>query len=256
MFILGKFISNLVISPSLLIMVMLIGSIFLNHHNIRRYKKIFLVVGVVFYLLSIRPTKEIMIGFLEPERISTTAEIDAASAYVLLGGGMTEGTPIGDIPSNTAYSRIVETAILYKKSPKKIYITGGRVYDSKSASESSVYKGVLISLGVPEEDIIVEERSRTTYENAIYTKGLLEVDEIKSITLITSATHMYRARKVFEAQDLEVAIAPSGYLSDKGRYRLHDFFPSSSNLYFVLKAVWEYVGIGVYQGKIIKDRLK
>lgn len=252
LFVLGKFISHLLISPTLFILTVLLCGILLNRYNINRYRKILIVIGVLFYVLSIRPTKEIVVRILEPQKVSSPAEIEKTKAYVLLGGGLIEGTPIGDIPGTFAYSRIVETAILYNKSPKKIFITGGRVYDTKKSSESSVYKGVLVSLGIPEEDIILEEESRTTYENAVYTKKLLKSSDIDSITLVTSATHMFRAKSTFKSLGINVAIAPSGYLTNKSSYKAQDFLPSSSNLNSVLRVFWEYVGIIVYKLKMLK----
>lgn len=253
MFILGKFISNLIISPSLFILIVLLAGIFINRYNMNRCRKILILIGVVCYILSIRPTKEIVVRILEPQKISSPAEIEKTMAYVLLGGGLVEGTPIGDIPGTFAYSRIVETAILYNKSPKKIFITGGRVYENESSSESSVYKGVLVALGIPEEDIILEEKSRTTYENAIYTKELLKGSNIDSITLITSASHMFRAKSTFKALDINVAIAPSGYMSNKSSYKAQDFLPSATNLNSVLRSFWEYIGIIVYKLKMLKN---
>jgi len=256
LFILGKFISNLLISPALFIIIVLVGGLLMDRFNFERFKRIFIIISITFYLISIRPAKELIVRIIEPQKISTATEIRTSEVYVLLGGGITEDTPLGDIPTDPAYSRIVETAILYNKYPKKIIITGGRVYDKNSSSESSVYGDVLTSLGIPEEDIILEEESKTTFENALFTKKLLDDRGITSITLITSATHMFRAKNTFASTGLKVAIAPSGYLSNKSRYQLQDFFPSAHNLNFFLRALWEYVGIAVYQVKIMVRAFK
>ena len=256
MFILEKFVSNLLISPALFIIIVLVGASLMDRFNFQRFKRIFIIISITFYIISIRPTKELLVRVIEPQKISTVDEVQATEVYVLLGGGITEGTPIGDIPTDSAYSRIVETAILYNKYPKKIIITGGRVYDEDSPSESSVYRDVLISLGIPRRDIILEEESRNTLENALFTKKILDERELTSITLITSATHMFRARNAFTSTGLEVAIAPSGYISNKSKYKVLDFIPSSHNLDFFLRALWEYVGIAVYQVKILMRNLK
>lgn len=251
MFLLEKFISNLLISPALFIIVVLIGALLMDRFNYARFKRIFIIISVGFYLISIRPTKELLVRVIEPQKISSSAEVRSSEAYVLLGGGITEGTPVGSIPRDAAYSRIVEAAILYKKYPKKIIVTGGRVYDRESPSESSVYRDVLVSLGVPQEDILLEEESRNTLENALYTKKLLDEMELSSITLITSATHMFRAKNTFASTGLQVAIAPTGYLTNSSSYKVQDFIPSSYNLDIFLRALWEYVGIAVYQVKLL-----
>ena len=65
------------------------------------------------------------------------------------------------IPSELALTRIVEAARLYKVSPKKIIISGG-AYRKSLRSESSIYKTMLIDLGIPKYDIILETESLTT----------------------------------------------------------------------------------------------
>lgn len=251
MFLLEKFISNLLISPALFIIIVLIGAILMDRFNYAKFKRIFIIISVGFYLISIRPTKELLVRVIEPKKVSSPAEIRSSEAYVLLGGGITEGTPVGSIPTDTAYSRIVEAAILYKEYPKKIIVTGGRGYDSESPSESSVYRDVLVALGVPKEDIVLEEESRNTLENALYTKEILDEMEVSSITLITSATHMFRAKNTFASTGVQVAIAPSGYLANNSSYKVLDFIPNSHNLDHFLRALWEYVGIAVYQVKLL-----
>ncbi len=254
MFLLEKFISNLLISPALFIIIVLLGALLMDRFNYARFKKLFIIISVGFYLISIRPTKELLVRVIEPKKISSPAEIRSSEVYVLLGGGITQGTPVGSIPTDAAYSRIVEAATLYKKYPKKIIVTGGRVYDRESPSESSVYRSVLAALGVPEEDIILEEESRNTLENAILTKKILDKMEVSSITLITSATHMFRAKNAFTSTGLQVATSPTGYLTDNSSYKVQDFIPSSRNLDHFLRALWEYVGIAVYQVQILIRR--
>ncbi len=254
MFLLEKFISNLLISPALFIIIVLLGALLMDRFNYARFKKLFIIISVGFYLISIRPTKELLVRVIEPKKISSPAEIRSSEVYVLLGGGITQGTPVGSIPTDAAYSRIVEAATLYKKYPKKIIVTGGRVYDRESPSESSVYRSVLAALGVPEEDIILEEESRNTLENAILTKKILDEMEVSSITLITSATHMFRAKTTFTSTGLQVATSPTGYLTDNSSYKVQDFIPSSRNLDHFLRALWEYVGIAVYQVQILIRR--
>lgn len=91
----------------------------------------------------------------------------------------------------------MKTAEYYKKYPKKIYISGGSPLQNQE-SESSVYARELISLGVNSEDIIVEENSKNTNENALFIKQELEKNGIKNIILITSAFHMKRSMFIFE----------------------------------------------------------
>ncbi|BAF59279.1 MAG: YdcF family protein [Pelotomaculum sp.] len=52
--------------------------------------------------------------------------------------------------------------------------------------------------GVGEQDIIVENKSGSTYQNALYTKDIVLSRGFKSAIVVTSPYHMRRARLVFE----------------------------------------------------------
>jgi len=55
-----------------------------------------------------------------------------------------------------------------------------------------------IRLGVKEQDIIIEEKSRSTYENALYSRDILSAQNFKSAIVVTSPYHMRRTKLVFE----------------------------------------------------------
>lgn len=85
---------------------------------------------------------------------------------------------------------------------KKIYLTGGIGFLSKNReeSEANVMKRYLLSKGVPEEDIVVEDKSRDTYENMKNSLDLIkgEVGEDGTIILVTSDFHQKRAKGMLE----------------------------------------------------------
>ncbi|GAB7389269.1 hypothetical protein BSNK01_31070 [Bacillaceae bacterium] len=53
-------------------------------------------------------------------------------------------------------------------------------------------------LGVPKTAIFTEERSRSTYENAIYTRKILAEKGWKSALVVTSVWHTRRAKMIFD----------------------------------------------------------
>ena len=59
--------------------------------------------------------------------------------------------------------------------------------------------------GVPETDILYEDKSRNTHENAQFTKQLLAGQpQLKKLLLVTSAFHMRRAKACFEKEGVNV----------------------------------------------------
>ena len=63
--------------------------------------------------------------------------------------------------------------------------------------------------GVPETALILENSSRTTYENAAMTEDQLKARGIGKILLVTSALHMPRAMAAFAKQGVVAIAAPA-----------------------------------------------
>ena len=78
----------------------------------------------------------------------------------------------------------------------KIIVSGGQG-EGEDITEASAMRNFLVSNGVDENLIIMENKSRNTYENFLFTKKLLKKqtgkDEFK-ITVISNNFHMYRAK--------------------------------------------------------------
>jgi len=102
--------------------------------------------------------------------------------------------------------RIWQALTLYHKGKiKKILITGdnGYVID-RGLHEATQFRDVLVSWGIPKQDIIVEEKSRNTHENALETKKILDKSypHFKRFLLITSAKHMRRSLACFTKEGM------------------------------------------------------
>ena len=72
---------------------------------------------------------------------------------------------------------------------KKIIITGASGSLSSDLKEADIIKSFLIRIGVPREKIIVENQSKNTHENAIYTELTckeLEMDKYSFLLIFRS----------------------------------------------------------------------
>ena len=92
----------------------------------------------------------------------------SGDVIVLLGGGATKGTPdidgTGGLLEGSS-TRLLAAARLYHRLHIPILFTGGKVLEG-GASEAEIARRNLLGLGVPEQDILLETKSRTTGENA------------------------------------------------------------------------------------------
>jgi len=103
---------------------------------------------------------------------------------------------------------------------------------------------LLRTLGVPEHDIIVEDQSRNTFENARESARLLRSRGLARPALVTEATHLARSVLVFRAQGVDVIAAGVNYrVSDLGDDWLHSFLPDAGAASTVRLVTHEWVGM-------------
>jgi uncharacterized SAM-binding protein YcdF (DUF218 family) len=194
---------------------------------------------------------------LEWQQISSE-ELPEAEAIILLGGSTRVPTP----PRNTVEitesgDRVLYAAHLYKEGKAPLIIaTGGRITWLQNAPpEADSMKNLLIEIGVPESAIIEETQALNTYENALYTKKILEQRGIKQSLLVTSASHMPRSLRVFQKQGIDVIPAPTDFLVTQLDWEqlqitpqatLLNLLPSAENLKQTTQALKEYLGLIVY----------
>lgn len=140
-------------------------------------------------------------------------------AGVLLTGIFKTGKPPHDgAYLNAGADRFTNALWLYRAGRiGRIIVSGGsgEVGGSKSGRSEAARLATRLRLaGVPRQAILLEERSRNTRENALYTRQLLtRHPEIKSLVLVTSAFHQRRALGCFRQVGLRPVAFPAGYYS-------------------------------------------
>lgn len=148
-----------------------------------------------------------------------------------------------------AADRVWFSARLWKagKAPF-ILASGGADEAIYSESEARSMQRLLLDLGVPPSAIALEEQSRDTIENAHHSAAILASmvrprrgDGAGEILLVTSASHMARARHLFEQQGLVVHAAPTDH-ELRDRPRLQAYIPSASALEQTTVVMKEWVG--------------
>ena len=113
---------------------------------------------------------------------------------------------------NRSVDRLMQAIKLYKKGRvRKIVFTGGDATILQSDyREADIIKEYLKDLGLPEEDLIFENQSRNTHENATFVYDLLKPRFSDKILIITSGFHMKRALGCFK----KTGIDPDYFVSD------------------------------------------
>lgn len=116
-----------------------------------------------------------------------------ADVILVLSGGV---YPNGSLSYFTS-ERVVQAVALYRRGfASKMILSGGLSLGNETNLDAEAMKRVVIELGVEEEDIIIEDRSRNTYENMKYSKLIIDEMGFKEVLLVTSAIHTFRSLEI------------------------------------------------------------
>lgn len=150
--------------------------------------------------------------------------------------------------------RLFQTLELYhKKRVSKLLVTGGSGSISKPHHREAAYiKKYLQAISIPDSSIIIENESKNTYENGIYTKRILDSLQFKgSILLVTSSFHMRRSLAIFQKAGYK-NLTP--YVTNKitGLRKFefdYCFIPNTDALFSLNLIIHEIVGFVMYKVK-------
>lgn len=138
---------------------------------------------------------------------------------ILLGGyvNFNAQSPPGVLTMHQAGNRLTATLALYQTGKiRHILLSGGagRIIGGVPP-EADAARDFLLQCGVPDSAIWLENRSRNTRENALFSKQLLDsIAPGNRCLLITSAWHMRRAGACFEKAGLACEPFGTDFLSE------------------------------------------
>lgn len=147
------------------------------------------------------------------------------------------------------YARCQHALKLYRKARGcPILVTGGLSTGApKGPPLGDAMRDFFLENGVKASDLIVENQSTNTRENATGSAGLLREHGWQRIVLITDAKHMWRAVLCFEK--LGFTVVPSACNSYTGRFRNSwtIYLPKPRGAVRFLEGVHEWVGLAYYK---------
>ncbi len=163
-------------------------------------------------------------------------QLAGAQAIVILGGGGHRdfapeyGGPAAD---PELLQRLAYGAWIARRSRLPILVSG---FEREAADMSAALRQVL---GITAR--WSDDRAYDTFQNAHFSALVLGPEGIRRIALVTSALHMQRATREFEAAGFEVVPAPVGIVTSH-RLSFRDFVPRADALQRSYEAVYELLG--------------
>jgi uncharacterized SAM-binding protein YcdF (DUF218 family) len=133
-----------------------------------------------------------------------SSENQTADAGIVLGAAVW-----GERLSPVFRERVNHAINLYRaKRIRKIIFTGGRG-NADEETEAEAARRFAVANGIPAEDILMEDKSTSTYENLVFAKPLAEANQIKAVLLISDPLHLKRAVEIAKSLNYEVYPSPT-----------------------------------------------
>jgi uncharacterized SAM-binding protein YcdF (DUF218 family) len=182
--------------------------------------------------------------------------INQTYEYGIVLGGIGRIDPTEKkIEFTSSADRLLKAIELYHQHKiKKIIITGGSgsVLHPEDKEASYIYQ-YLKNINIPDSNIIIENESKNTYENAVFTGKIFDSLHIpkKNVVLITSAYHLRRSVAIFEKQGFQNIIPfPAERMSGPRKFELdHCLLPHPDAMSTLYKYIHEWVGYIIYKIK-------
>jgi uncharacterized SAM-binding protein YcdF (DUF218 family) len=247
MFILKKMVSRFFFPLSLVLGLLLLG-LFLKKSR----TKVILTGAAILYLFSFSPFGYFILRPLESQYapISSTNLNQEVQWIVVLGGGtrddkaLTPEEQLGD----ASLRRLLEGVRLSRLLPRSRLVLSGGNYPG-IAPDALLMQQVALDQGVARDRILLETASLDTADQAdLLRDGLGQAP----FYLVTSASHMPRAVRMFIRSGTQPIAAPTDFRAVWAPFHVMDFFPQAGALVNTERAFYEYLGLfwGLIRGQI------
>jgi len=244
MFLLKKIVAPFFFPLSICLEMLLLGLYFLWFTRRQKAGKIVVSTGVIFLtLISYNTFSNMLLYPLESKYspITDVSDFSNVKWVVVLSGGHSTDPKLSvtDQLSVTSLVRLIEGIRIHKKlSKSKLLLSGGSAFSS--TSEASVMAEMATALGIEENDLVLESKSKDTKDQASFIHNIIGNEKF---VLVTSASHMARSMVLFQSKGMNPIPAPTGYHVKKiQKISPTMFFPSSKGIDKMERVVYEYLG--------------
>lgn len=201
------------IHPSNLILVAGFAGVLLMATRFARFGRVLAVTAILLFgVAGVVPVGALLIYPLEQRFPPFRDEGPAPAGIIVLGGAIRpDGSAArGAAMLNEAAERITIVAELARRYPQaRIVYSGGSANLIASGPDEAAFAVPLFeSFGIAPERILLERKSRSTYENAVYSRELVKPQAGERWLLVTSAHHMPRSIGSFRAANFAVEPYP------------------------------------------------
>jgi uncharacterized SAM-binding protein YcdF (DUF218 family) len=218
--------------------------------------RLFVLSGVLLLVLGYSPVANVFLLSLTERFPAWQDGGREPDGIIVLGGAIDSelSQARGAIELDSAAERIVAMLQLARQFPNaQIVFSGGSGnLIANSVPEAPIAGRLLENFGIARDRVTLESRSRTTDENAVFTRELVAPRAGERWLLVTSAFHMPRSVGVFRAAGFDVEAYPIDWRTRGWMDAVTPFDKISAGLARADLAAHEWIGLIVYRltGKI------
>jgi uncharacterized SAM-binding protein YcdF (DUF218 family) len=235
---------------NLLLICALVGVLLTWGRRARLGRGIALGALVVLFLAALSPLGQALDGPLENRFPQPPADMAPPDGIIVLGGAIND--PVSAARGQTVFDeggeRMTQAVILAKRYPQaRVIYTGGSgsLTGGPPSTEALRARNLMEAMGVPPEQVTIEDKSRNTDENARFTAAILHPEPSQRWLLVTSAFHMPRSMGLFEKAGFHVIAYPVAFRT-KSEGDLEFPFDPAWNLRVFQTALHEWIGLVAY----------
>jgi uncharacterized SAM-binding protein YcdF (DUF218 family) len=205
--------------------------------------------SLILVVLAVLPVGRLMLQALE-DRFPRPAAPERIDGVVMLGGAFhaSLAEARGEVALNDGAERLFAFMELARRYPQaRLAFTGGsgRLAPGR-LTEAELLLRALAQAGFADERLVLEDRSRSTWENALLLREVVEPQPGERWLLVTSAWHMPRAIGSFREAGWEVIAWPVDYRTFPGA-GLSPGFSLARGLEAFEVAAHEWIGLAGYR---------
>jgi len=247
---LSKVLGFFAIPSNLVISIGVLGLLLLPTRFARTGRALAFASLIVLAVLGLSPIGNALIIPLEERFPPWDAARGAPDGIIVLGGAISPDVSAArdEVALNEAAERLTVAAELARRYPDaRILLSGGSaalIYDE--GAEALLALRLLQDLGIARARILLEDRSRNTVENAVFSKAIAQPKSGERWLLVTSAHHLPRAVGVFRKVGFPVEPYPVDWRTRGPKDVLRPFATLGDGLRRSDTAVREWVGLAVY----------
>ena len=237
--------------PSSLIAILLALGLFMAVRGKRAGLPILFCAAAFYVIAGFSPLSNWLLLPLEQSaQIGASDSLEGAAGMIVLGGAVAGARQSGDhgVLLNDAADRMIEAVQLAQQYPDlPVIFSGGKgeLFESDQEAEAELARRFFARFKITPPRLRLENRSRNTLENAVFTAKMVQPRPDQRWVLVTSAFHMPRARALFEAQGFRVIPHPGDFRTNGPSDLWQVFGKPSYGLRRLDMTVKEWVGLWV-----------